>query len=82
MFVLDDLIAQAGRDYRVTHLFTKGCHKNLPVICMVQNIFHQGKEIKNVSVTSITLLWSSPLEINSKYPSFQDRLTVEEFKNL
>ncbi len=43
LIVLDDLMAQFGKDKRIADLFTRGSHhRNLSVIYIVQNIFHQG----------------------------------------
>ena len=50
LIVLDDLMAQTGKDRRVADLFTKESHhRNLSVTGIVQNIFHQGKEMRNIS---------------------------------
>ena len=44
LIVLDDLMAQSGKDKRIYDLFMKGSHhRNLFIIYIVQNIFHQGK---------------------------------------
>ena len=48
LIVLDDLMAQ-GKDKRIADLFTKGSHhRNLSIIYIVQNVFHQGKEMRNI----------------------------------
>jgi hypothetical protein len=45
LIILDELMAQSGKDKRISDLFTKGSHhRNLSFIYIVQNIFHQGKE--------------------------------------
>jgi hypothetical protein len=42
LIVLDDLMAQSGKDKRIADLFAKGSHhRNLSFIYIVQNIFHQ-----------------------------------------
>ena len=54
LIVLEDLMAQSGKDKRIADLFTKESHhRNLSVIYFVQNVFHQGKEIlyRTVQVT-------------------------------
>ena len=62
LIVLDDLIAQSGKDMRIADLFTKGSHhRNLSIIYIVQNIFHQGKEMRNISLNAhYILLFMSP----------------------
>ena len=50
LIVLDDLMAQSGEDKHIADIFTKGSHhRNLSVIYIVQNIFHQGRETRNIS---------------------------------
>ena len=44
LIVIDDQMIEAGKDNRIVNLFTKGSHhRNLSVIYIVQNLFHQGK---------------------------------------
>jgi hypothetical protein len=51
LIVLDDLMAQSRKDKRISDLFTKGNHhRNLSIIYIVQNIFYQGKEMRNISL--------------------------------
>jgi hypothetical protein len=62
LIVLDDLMAQSGKDKRIADLFTKGSlHRNLSNIHIVQNIFHQGKEMRNISLNAhYIVLFKSP----------------------
>ena len=57
-------IAQSGGDKRIANLFTKGSHhRNLSVIYIVQNIFHQGTETRNISLnTHYIVLFKSPCD--------------------
>ena len=49
--VIDDLMRELANDQRITNLFTKGCHhRNLSVIFILQNIFHHGKELRDMSL--------------------------------
>ena len=51
--VIDDQMIEAGSDNRVVNLFTKGSHhRNLSVIYIVQNLFHQGKGNQSISLNS------------------------------
>ena len=53
LIILDDLMSQATKDERVAHLFTKGSHhRNLSVIVILQNLFHQGKESRTISLNA------------------------------
>ncbi|KAG8234622.1 hypothetical protein J437_LFUL014528, partial [Ladona fulva] len=48
LIIIDDLMREA--DGRVVDLFTKGSHhRNLSVIHLTQNLFHQGKGARDVS---------------------------------
>jgi len=60
--VMDDQIDNAGGDKRIINLFTKGsCHHNLRVIYIVQNLFHQRKGSRSISLNSHYLvLFSNP----------------------
>ena len=43
LMVFDDLMGDVAKDKRITELFTKGCHhRNLSVICLVQNFYFPG----------------------------------------
>jgi hypothetical protein len=55
-------MAQSGKDKRLADLFTKGSHhRNLSIIYIVQNIFHEGKEIRNMSLNGhYIVLFKSP----------------------
>ena len=60
--ILDDLMAQSGKDKRIADLFTKGSHhRNLSVIYIVQNVFPQWKEMRNISLNvHYIVLFKSP----------------------
>ncbi len=62
MIILDDPMAQSGKDKRIADLFTRGSHhRNLSVIYIVQNIFHQGKKMRNISLNAhYIVLFKSP----------------------
>ena len=62
LVVIDDLMQELGNDQRITSLFTKGCHhRNLSVIFILQNIFHRGKELRDMSLNCHYLeLFKSP----------------------
>jgi hypothetical protein len=55
-------MAQSGKDKRISDLFTKGSHhRNLSIIYIVQNIFHHGKEMRNISLNAhYIVLFKSP----------------------
>ena len=53
LIMYDDQVIDAGKDKRIVSLFTRGCHhRNLSVIYIVQNLFHQGKGSRSISLSS------------------------------
>ena len=81
LVVIDDLMRELANDQRITNLFTKGCHhRNLSVIFILQNIFHRGKELRDMSlnchylVSQVTHLAKQMFPGHVKYmqESFQD----------
>ena len=62
LVVIDDLMQELSNDPQITSLFTKGCHhRNLSVIFILQNIFHRGKELRDMSLNCHYLvLFKSP----------------------
>ena len=53
LIVFDDQIIDASKDKRIVNLFTRGSHhRNLSVIYIVQNLFHQGKGSRSISLNS------------------------------
>ena len=53
LIVFDDQMIDAGKDKRIVNLFKRGSHhRNLSVIYIVQNLFHQGKGSRSISLNS------------------------------
>ena len=51
LFVIDDQLQEASNNNQIMNLFTKGSHhRNLSVIYLLQNVFHQGKINRTVSL--------------------------------
>ena len=51
--MFDDQMIDACKDKRIVNLFTRGSHhRNLSVIYMVQNLFHQGKGSRSINLKS------------------------------
>ena len=47
--MFDDQMIYASKDSRIVNLFTLGSHhRNLSVIYIVQNLFHQGKGSRSI----------------------------------
>ena len=53
LIVFDDQMIDASIDERIVSLLTRGSHhRNLGVIYIVQNLFHQGKGSRSISLNS------------------------------
>lgn len=51
LVIIDDLMRES--DGRVVDLFTKGCHhRNISVFFITQNLFHQGKGARDISLNA------------------------------
>ena len=51
LLIIDDLMQEAGDS--VANLFTKGSHhRNISVIFITQNLFHQGKKSRDISLNA------------------------------
>ena len=64
LIIIDDQMIEAGKDSRIVNLFTKESHhRNLSVIYIVQNLFHQGKGNRSISLNSHYLvLFKNPID--------------------
>ena len=62
LLIIDDLMTQCHSDERMTRLFSVGSsHKNLSVIFIVHDLFHQGKKMRNISLnTHYIILFKNP----------------------
>jgi hypothetical protein len=60
--VIDDLMTHVHSDERITRLFSVGSHhRNVSVILIVHNLFHQGKEMRSLSLNShYIILFKNP----------------------
>lgn len=53
LYIIDDLMHEAGHSGKVLDLFTKySHHKNISVILISQNIFHRGPFIRDISLNA------------------------------
>ena len=83
MLVIDDLMSDATKDSRICDLFTKGSHhRNLSVLCLLQNLYYQGRENRTMSLNShYLILFKNPRDLQQinvlgrqMYPNNGDRL--------
>lgn len=53
VLIIDDLMNEVCDDEKLSKLFTIGLHhRNISVILIVQNVFHEGKQMRNVPLNT------------------------------
>lgn len=62
LLIIDDYMNDAGKNNTVANLFTKGCHhQNISVILILQNLFHQGRYMRDIHTsTNYLILYKNP----------------------
>ena len=89
LLVIDDLMSDATKDTRICDLFTKGSHhRNLSVLCLLQNLYYRGKENRTMSLNSHYLvLFKNPRDqqqiavlARQMYPGNLSQNFLEEYK--
>ena len=62
LFIFDDLMRDATKNSDICELYTEGSHhRNLSVICLLQNIYHHGRENRTMSLnTQYLILFKNP----------------------
>lgn len=62
LIIIDDLMRESSNNKNVVDIFTKGSHhKNISVIFITQNIFHQGKSSRDLSLNAgYLILYKNP----------------------
>lgn len=62
LIIIDDLMSESSSNNSISNLFTKGSHhKNRSIIYITQNIFHQGRNKRDISLnTNYIVLFKNP----------------------
>ena len=65
LLILDDLMEELAGDKKASTLFTRDTHhKNDTVFFVVQNLFKQGKSMRDVALNSqVIVLFKSPRDV-------------------
>ena len=63
--IYDDLMAQTSKNESICELFTEGSHhKNVSVICLLQNLYNKGKENRTMNLNSqYLILFKNPRDL-------------------
>ena len=57
VYIFDDLMKDATKNDEICELYTEGSHhKNMSVICLLQNLYNKGKEKRTMNLNSQYLL--------------------------
>ncbi|CAH3180055.1 unnamed protein product, partial [Porites lobata] len=87
LIVFDDQMIDASKDKRIVNLFTRGSHhRNLSVIYIVQNLFHQGKAMQEIQGNMDDVLSRNDLrddekakryfQLQNRYLAFKEQLNT------
>ena len=62
LYIYDDLMKDTTKNVDVCEMYTEGSHHcNLSVICLLQNLYHRGKENRTISLnTQYIVLFKNP----------------------
>lgn len=62
LLIMDDLMTSVSNSTTVANIFTKHSHhRNMSVILIMQNLFHQGRSMRDISLNSkYTILFKNP----------------------
>ena len=53
LYIFDDLMKDATKNDEICELYTEGSHhKNMSVICLLQNLYNKGKENRTMNLNS------------------------------
>ena len=77
LFILDDLLNDAYSSGLVCDLFTKGSHhRNISVILITQNIFHQSKHCRDISLNDKYLVLLKNVRDRNQFPVWHKKCTL------
>ena len=64
LYIYDDLMKDATRNADICEMYTEGSHHcNLSVICLLQNVYHWGKENRTMNInTQYIVLFKNPCD--------------------
>jgi Poxvirus A32 protein len=62
LIILDDLMQDAAKSKNISTLFSRGMHHlNVSIVLLVQNVFHQGSAMRDISLNaSYIILFKNP----------------------
>lgn len=81
IIVIDDMMTEMTKSSEMSDLFTKGSHHlNVSVFFIVQNIFHQGKEMRNINLNSQYMILMKSFRNSSQIKHLEYQIFGEKTK--
>ena len=81
LVVIDDLMYELGNNNELSTLFTRGCHHhNISIIYIVQNLFYQGNQMRNISLNCHYLIIMKSFRNKSQIKQLEYQLFGEKTK--
>jgi len=83
LFILDDLLNDVYSSIQVCDLFTKGSHhRNISVILVTQNIFHQDRHCRDISLNTQYLVLLKNVRERSQFSRLAQQMYPENREEL
>ena len=80
LIILDGLMDEASKSFKVTQLFTRGRHDNLSVIYLTQNLFHKNQRPLSLN-SDYMVIFKNPLG-NSQFSTIARQIRPHKVKFL
>ena len=79
--IIDDLMTELGNNLKLSAIFTKGSHhKNISVIFITQNLFHQGSQMRTIGLNCHYLIYMKSARGRSQLRYLgRDLFTTKDF---
>ena len=74
LIILDDLMDEASKSLKITHLFTRGRHDNLSMIYLTQRLFHKNQRALSVNSNYMVIFKNS--QDNSQYATIARQIRL------
>lgn len=82
IIVIDDLMSEVSKNTELSNLFTRGSHHlGISIFFIVQNIFYQGKEMRNISLNSQYIILMKSLRSASQIKQLEYQIFGEKTKS-
>ena len=80
LIILNDLMNEVSKSLKITQLFTHGCHDNLSVIYLTQNLFHKNQRALSLN-SDYMVIFRNPWD-NSQFATIARQIHPDKVKFL